>query len=89
MEAGSLHHCAPKYCALELAPLLQLLPLSMYSSAESCFWSSPLLYLVVFAVHFGVCLLFLGWIAATVQRRMCLELEAIFCVCYTPSIIFW
>jgi hypothetical protein len=63
------------------APLLQLLsvqmatpllPLSMYSSsAESCLWSWPLLYLVVFAVHFGVHLLFLGQVAATVQQYIC------------------
>jgi hypothetical protein len=39
----------------------------------------------VFAVHFGVHLLFLGQVAATIQQHMCLELEAIFYVCYTPS----
>jgi hypothetical protein len=64
LQAKSLCPCTAKYCTLEPAPLLQLLsaqmatpllPLGMYSSsAESSLWSSPLLYLAVFAVHFGV-----------------------------------
>ncbi|CAM6005164.1 unnamed protein product [Sphagnum balticum] len=53
LEAGSLRHSTPKRCAFEPPPLLQLLPLRMYSfSVESWLWSSPFLCFVVFAVRF-------------------------------------
>jgi hypothetical protein len=102
LEAESLRHCTAKYCTLEPAPRSTIA--AAFSPDGNTLASTQYVLLfcwklfVELASPLSCCVYCSLWCSSAISwpgcsyslgAHMCLELEAIFCVYYTPSIIFW